>query len=77
MHDLVRKPMFFMSNLDLGRRGDESRPGRRTASASQCRLPGDSSDPTWKDDAGMNEWCGFMNKRMPGADQTDGGYIAA
>ena len=25
----------------------------------------------------MNEWREFMTKRMPGADQTDGGYIAA
>ena len=25
----------------------------------------------------MNEWRAFMNKYMPGADQTDGGYIAA
>jgi branched-chain amino acid transport system substrate-binding protein len=37
----------------------------------------DSSDPTWKNDAGMNEWRAFMNKTMPGADQSDGGYIAA
>ena len=26
---------------------------------------------------GMNEWRAFMAKYMPGADQTDGGYIAA
>jgi branched-chain amino acid transport system substrate-binding protein len=25
----------------------------------------------------MNEWRAFMTKYMPGADQTDGGYIAA
>ena len=25
----------------------------------------------------MNEWRAFMNKYMPGADQTDGGYVAA
>ena len=25
----------------------------------------------------MNEWRAFMDKYMPGADQTDGGYIAA
>ncbi len=25
----------------------------------------------------MNEWRAFMNKYMPGADQTDGSYIAA
>jgi branched-chain amino acid transport system substrate-binding protein len=37
----------------------------------------DSTDPAWKDDAGMKEWRAFMDKYLPGADQTDGGYIAA
>ena len=37
----------------------------------------DPTDPTWKNDPGMNEWRAFMTKYMPGADQTDGGYVAA
>jgi branched-chain amino acid transport system substrate-binding protein len=37
----------------------------------------DATDPEWKNDAGMNEWRAFMSKYMPGADLTDGGYIAA
>ena len=28
----------------------------------------DPNDPTWKNDAGMNEWRDFMAKYMPGAD---------
>jgi len=37
----------------------------------------DPTDPRWKDDAGMKQWRAFMDKYMPGADQTEGGYIAA
>jgi branched-chain amino acid transport system substrate-binding protein len=31
----------------------------------------DPNDPTWKNDAGMNEWRDFMAKYMPGVDTTD------
>jgi len=37
----------------------------------------DSTDPEWKNDKGMTEWRDFMNKYMPGADQTDGSFITA
>ena len=37
----------------------------------------DPTDPTWKNDAGMNEWRDFMAKYMPGADTTDGNYVFA
>ena len=78
VHDLNWKPMFFMSNVAISVGAVMTLPDRRTASASSVpRILKDSSDPTWKDDAGMNEWREFMTKRMPGADQTDGGYIAA
>ena len=29
------------------------------------------TDPRWKDDPGLQIWRDFMNKYMPGADQTD------
>ena len=35
----------------------------------------DNTDPQWKNDAGMNEWRGFMAKYMPGADLTDNNYV--
>jgi branched-chain amino acid transport system substrate-binding protein len=36
----------------------------------------DPTDPKWKDDAGYKEWVAFMDKYLPGADKTDGGYVA-
>jgi branched-chain amino acid transport system substrate-binding protein len=37
----------------------------------------DPTDPRWARDAGMTEWRDFMNKYMPGADQTDLSYVFA
>jgi len=31
----------------------------------------DPTDPTWKHDAGVNEWRDFMAKYMPGADTSE------
>jgi branched-chain amino acid transport system substrate-binding protein len=33
------------------------------------------TDPRWKDDPGLQIWRDFMNKYMPGADQTDNFFI--
>jgi len=78
VHDLNWKPMFFLSNVAISVGAVMTPAGRENGigiiSAAYLK---DSSDPTWKDDAGMNEWRDFMTKHMPGADQTDGGYIAA
>jgi branched-chain amino acid transport system substrate-binding protein len=78
VHDLNWKPMFFMSNVAISvgavmtPAGPEN--GVGIISAAYLKDPG---DPTWKNDAGMKEWRDFMTKYMPGADQTDGSYIAA
>jgi branched-chain amino acid transport system substrate-binding protein len=37
----------------------------------------DPTDPTWKDDAGMNEWRAFMAKYLPDADLADVSYVFA
>jgi branched-chain amino acid transport system substrate-binding protein len=37
----------------------------------------DPTDPSWRDDPGMNEWRAFMQRHMPDADQTDGNYTFA
>jgi branched-chain amino acid transport system substrate-binding protein len=78
VHDLNWKPMFFMSNVSIsvGAVMNPAGPENGVGIISAAYLK-DSSDPTWKNDAGMNEWRAFMNKTMPGADQSDGGYIAA
>ena len=36
----------------------------------------DPTDPKWQDDAGFKTWVAFMDKYLPGADKTDGGYVA-
>ncbi|HEU0215177.1 MAG TPA: ABC transporter substrate-binding protein [Stellaceae bacterium] len=36
----------------------------------------DPSDPKWKDDEGFKWWVSFMDKYLPDADKTDGGYVA-
>jgi branched-chain amino acid transport system substrate-binding protein len=37
----------------------------------------DPKDPTWKDDAGMNEWRAFMTKWYPEGDQEDASTVFA
>jgi branched-chain amino acid transport system substrate-binding protein len=78
VHDLAWKPMFFMSNvaISVGAVMTPAGPENGIGIISAAYLK-DSSDPTWQNDPGMNEWRSFMTKYMPGADQTDGGYIAA
>src|SRR5215469_11168955 len=78
VHDLNWKPMFLLSNVSIsvGAVMNPAGPENGIGIISAAYLK-DSSDPTWKNDAGMNEWRAFMDKYMPGADQSDGGYIAA
>jgi len=78
VHDLAWKPMFFMSNVSIsvGAVMNPAGPENGVGIISAAYLK-DSSDPTWANDPGMNEWRAFMNKYLPGADQTDNNYIAA
>jgi branched-chain amino acid transport system substrate-binding protein len=36
----------------------------------------DPTDPKWQDDPGFKSWVAFMDKYLPGADKSDGGYVA-
>ncbi len=78
VHDLNWKPMFIMTNVSISVGAVMTPAGPKNGigiiSAGYLK---DSTDPEWKNDKGMNEWRAFMNKYMPGADQTDGGYISA
>jgi len=78
VHDLDWHPMFFLSNvgISVGAVMTPAGPENGIGIMSAAYLK-DSSDPTWAKDPGMTEWRAFMTKYMPGADQTDGGYIAA
>ena len=35
----------------------------------------DAADPQWNSDPGMKKWVEFIDKYVPGADKTDGGYV--
>jgi branched-chain amino acid transport system substrate-binding protein len=78
VHDLNWTPMFFLTNvaISVGAVINPAGPENAVGIISAGYLK-DSTDPAWKDDAGMKEWRAFMDKYLPGADQTDGGYIAA
>jgi branched-chain amino acid transport system substrate-binding protein len=78
VHDLDWKPLFFLSEVSasvgavMKPAGPENAIGIITAGFVK-----DPNDPTFKNDAGMNEWRDFMAKYMPGADTTDVNYVFA
>jgi len=79
VHELAWKPgLFFMSNVSISvgavmnPAGPEN--GIGVISAAFVKDP---TDPTWANDPGMNEWRGFMNKYMLGAEQSDNNYVVA
>jgi len=78
VHDLDWKPLFLMSQSSssvgavINPAGPENAIGMITAGYQK-----DPNDPTWNNDAGMNEWHDFMAKYMPGADTADGAYVFA
>jgi branched-chain amino acid transport system substrate-binding protein len=78
VHDLDWKPLFFMTYTStsvsavIKPAGPENAIGMITAGFLK-----DPTDPTFKNDAGMNEWRDFMAKYMPGADMTDANFVYA
>jgi branched-chain amino acid transport system substrate-binding protein len=78
VHDLDWKPLFFMSYVSISvgavikPAGPENAIGMITAGFLK-----DPNDPTWKSDAGMNEWRDFMANYMPGADMADVNLVYA
>ena len=74
--ELGWKPLHFMTNVSISvgsvitPAGPENAKGLISAAYLK-----DPTDPTWKDDPGMNQWRTFMAKYMPDADLTDGGTV--
>jgi branched-chain amino acid transport system substrate-binding protein len=70
--DMNWKPMHFMTNVSISvgavmtPAGPENGIGIITTGYMK-----DPTDPTWKNDAGMNEWRAFMAKYIPDGDMTD------
>jgi branched-chain amino acid transport system substrate-binding protein len=73
--DIGWKPLHFLTNVSgsvgavITPAGPEKAVGIITSSYGK-----DNTDPTWKDDAGMNEWRAFMKEYIPDGDTTDSGY---
>jgi len=74
--DIGWKPMHIMTNVSvsvgavLQPAGPEKAIGLISADYRK-----DPTDPTWKDDAGMNQWRAFMKQNMPDADLTDNDFL--
>ncbi len=76
--DLNWKPLHFLSNVSASV-GAVIKPAGvdKAVGVITSAYIKDSTDPRWKDDPGIKQWRAFMDKWLPGADQTDGGYLAA
>ena len=77
VHDLNWKPMFFMTNVSIsvGAVMRPAGPENGVGIITTLYLK-DPADPAWDSDAGMQGFKQFMAKYLPGADVTDGGYVA-
>jgi len=76
--DIGWKPLFFMTNVSISIGSVLTPAGldKSTGIITGAYLK-DPTDPTWKDDAGMNEWREFMKKYLPEADANDVNYVYA
>jgi branched-chain amino acid transport system substrate-binding protein len=76
--DMNWKPLHFLTNVSASV-GSVIRPAgvEKAVGIITSAYIKDPTDPKWKDDADLAEWRAFMNKWQPGADQADGGYLAA
>ena len=78
VYDIGWKPLHFMTNVSISvgsvmvPAGMEKGVGIISATYGK-----DPTDPTWANDAGMNEWRAFMKKYMPDADLKDANYVYA
>jgi branched-chain amino acid transport system substrate-binding protein len=74
--DLGWKPLHCMTNVAISVASVITPAGPENArgmiSAAYLKDP---TDPSWKNDPGMNQWRAFMAKYMPDADLTDGGPV--
>ena len=75
VHDIGWRPLHYLTNVSVSvaavmqPAGPEKGVGIITSAYIK-----DPTDPSWRDDPGMTEWRGFMQRHMPDADQTDVNY---
>jgi branched-chain amino acid transport system substrate-binding protein len=74
--ELTWKPMQIITNVSasvgsvMKPAGFENSQGVLSAAYAK-----DGADSQWDSDAGMKKWIAFLDKYVPGADKTDGGYV--
>jgi len=74
--DMGWKPMHFMTNVSnsVGAVITPAGADKAVGMISSAYLK-DPTDPSWANDAGMNDWRAFMKAYIPDGDLTDGGYV--
>ena len=78
IYDIGWKPLHFLTNVaaSVGAVINPAGPEKAVGIITSSYLKS-STDPTWKDDKGMNEWRAFMKDHIPDGDTKDDGYVAA
>ncbi|MBU6497602.1 MAG: ABC transporter substrate-binding protein [Rhodospirillales bacterium] len=76
--DINWKPLFFMTNVSSSV-GAVIKPAGfdKAVGVTTVGYAKDPTDAAWANDAGMQEWRGFMAKYMPNADLSDANYVYA
>ncbi|RAI60579.1 ABC transporter substrate-binding protein [Roseicella frigidaeris] len=76
--DIGWKPLHYLTNVSIsvGSVMEPAGPERGIGIITSSYLK-DQTDPAWANDAGMNEWRGFMAKYIPDGDLKDGNYTFA
>jgi branched-chain amino acid transport system substrate-binding protein len=76
-YDVGWKPLEYMTNVSasVGAVMKPAGPEKCVGVMVGAYLK-EPTDPKWKDDPGMNQWREFMAKYLPGADISDGNYLA-
>lgn len=76
VNEIGWRPLMFMTNVSISvgavlqPAGLERGVGLMTSGYNK-----DQTDPAWTDDAGMNEWRGFMRQYVPDGDLADNNYV--
>ena len=78
VHDIGWRPLHFLTNVSISVAAvmNPAGPEKGVGIITSAYLK-DPTDPAWANDAGLNEWRGWMRRHMPDADQTDGNYVFA
>jgi len=74
VHDIGWRPLHYITNVSISVASVMQPAGPEKGVGITSAYLKDPTDPAWRDDAGMAEWRGFMQRHMADADHTDGNY---